>query len=115
MRQKRLPIRFFPLILLAAAAASWAATLEIKAFQDLTGQARPAVYNANGAVTVTCIRAVQSAPVKAGQSRPACYVSGPGVGQQLPIDKSIRTSGAGAVTLTCTGAGQLGCSARINE
>jgi hypothetical protein len=101
--------------MLLGATLSWAATLEIRAFQDITGQSRPAVYNASGAVTVTCIRAVQSAPVKAGERQPECYVSGPGVGQQLPINKSVQTSGAGAVTLTCTGAGQLGCSARISH
>jgi hypothetical protein len=113
MKKKRLLIGIMPVAFLGIATLGWSAALEIKAFQDISGQSRPARYAANGAVTVTCVRAVQSAPVKAGDHQPACYVTGPGLGQQLAINKSAQTSGGGNVTLTCIGSGQLGCSARI--
>ncbi|HEY7388210.1 MAG TPA: hypothetical protein VH640_06860 [Bryobacteraceae bacterium] len=104
-----------PLILLGCATLGWTATREIAAFQDIKGNSRPATYNANGAATITCVRAVQSAPLKPGDQAPACYITGPGLGQRVSINASVHTSGPGTVTLTCTGVGQLGCRARVSD
>jgi hypothetical protein len=113
MKGKRF-IRLAPVFLLAGIALCWGAH-EIRAFRDIKGNSRPATYAANGAATVTCVRAVQSAPLKPGDMHPACYVAGPGIEQQLPIKASLTTKGAGTVTLTCTGIGQLDCTARISQ
>ncbi|HLI83806.1 MAG TPA: hypothetical protein VKV17_07790 [Bryobacteraceae bacterium] len=102
-----------PLVLVGVA-VSWGASVELRAFQDLKAGPRPATYTANGVATVTCIRAVQSAPVKPGEMPPACYVTGPGLAKRVAINSSVQTNGPGTVTLTCTGNGQLGCSARIS-
>jgi hypothetical protein len=116
MRQKRsVFVRLAPVILLGGATLGWSAAREIAAFQDIQGNSRPAAYNANGAVTITCVRAVQSAPLKPGDHAPACYIAGPGLGQRVSINSSVHTTGRGTVTLTCTGVGQLGCRARVSD
>jgi hypothetical protein len=114
MQQKRsVFVRLTHVFFLGGAALCWGAPHEIRALRDIKGNSRPASLAASGAARVTCVRAVQSAPLKPGDMRPACYVTGPGIEQQLPINASVQTKGGGTVTLTCTGAGQLGCSARI--
>jgi hypothetical protein len=108
------PTIFAVVLLLGGATAAWASHI-ISATQDLNGAQHAATYNVKSVVTVTCTRATQSAPLKAGSSRPACYVAGPGLGKKVEINSSVATSGAGTLTVTCTGQGQLGCSVRIND
>jgi hypothetical protein len=117
MQQKRsVFVRLAHVFLLGGATLCWGAGAphEIRAHRDIKGNSRPATFAVSDAARVTCVRAVQSAPLKPGDMRPACYVAAPGIEQQLPINASLETKGAGTVTLTCTGAGQLGCSARIS-
>jgi hypothetical protein len=115
MKQRRIFVRLALVFLLVGAAMCWGAAHEIKAFRDIKGNSWPTTFAARGAATVTCVRAVQSAPLKPGDMRPACYVAAQGVEQRLPINASLVTKGAGTVTLTCTGVGQLDCTARISE
>ncbi len=115
MKQRRIFVRLAPVFLLGGAVLCWGGAHEIRAFRDIKGNSRPATFAVNGAATVTCVRAVQSAPLKPGDMRPACYVAAPGIEQQLPTNASLVSKGAGTVTLTCTGVGQLSCTARISE
>jgi hypothetical protein len=114
-KKRRVFVRLAPVLLLGGAILGWAGAREIAAFQDITGYARPATYVTSGAVTITCVRAVQSAPLKAGDHEPACYITAPGLSQKLAIKASVRTTEGGTVTLTCAGAGQLGCTARLSD
>jgi hypothetical protein len=87
----------------------------ISATQEVNGTQHPASYTVNGAARVTCTRAVQSAGLKPGGPRPACYLAGPGLGKQVPVNASAETNGPGTVTLTCSGQGRLGCTVRIDD
>jgi len=116
MKHKRIFFRLAPAFLVGGGAVlCWGAAHEIRASRDIKGNSLPATYAASGTVTITCVRAVQSVPLKAGDMRPACHVAGPGIEQQLSINASVQSKGGGTVTLTCTGVGELGCTARIGD
>jgi hypothetical protein len=100
-------------ILVTAAIASVPHT--ISATQEVNGTQHPAAYTVNGAARITCTRAVQSAGLKPGGPRPACYLAGPGLGKQVEVNGFAETNGPGTVTLTCSGQGRLGCTIRIDD
>lgn len=90
-----------------------AASRQISA-TSLNGQPHPGTTAVKGPATVTCLNASQSG-AKHGDPPATCYVTGPGLAQQLARGANAGTSGAGTVTLTCNGIGNLSCSARVDD
>lgn len=69
---------------------------------------------ATSTAVVTCTAAT------GGQNGTVCHVTAPGWNGIVPVGKSIGTSGAGNVKLTCNGSyaasgGRLACTAQIND
>jgi hypothetical protein len=104
--------------LIMCAIASSTATLVAASHQisanSINGQPHPGTTAVKGPATVTCLSASQSG-AKPGDPPASCYVTGPGLAQQLARGANAGTSGAGTVTLTCNGIGNLSCSARVDD
>jgi hypothetical protein len=81
---------------------------------SVNGQPHPGTTAVKGPAKVTCVNASQSG-AKPNDPPASCYVTGPGLGSALPKGASAGTSGAGTVTLTCNGIGNLSCSARVDD
>jgi hypothetical protein len=64
-----------------------------------------------GPAPVTCISAISDDP---SSPTPACKVAGPGFTGILKKGEKADLTGAGTVTLNCTGRGWVRCNARIN-
>jgi len=90
-----------------------AASHQISA-NSINGQPHPGTTAVKGPATVTCVSASQSG-AKPGDPPATCYVTGPGLAQQLARGANAGTSGAGTVTLTCNGIGNLSCAARVAD
>jgi len=83
----------------------------ISARTDKTGQ-HPGTAPVGGPSTVTCTSATSDIPRP--QPPPSCFIVAPGFSGNLNRGQSAGTSGAGTVTLTCNGQGNiLTCSATV--
>ena len=91
-----------------------ARTRTIHATQTGNCNRHPATVAVQGPASVTCLNPTQSLQ-KPGNPPASCYVTGPGVAQQVPNGGGVEVSGAGKVTLSCNGSGSLTCSARIED
>jgi hypothetical protein len=86
----------------------------IHATQTANCNDHPEIVTVAGPATVTCLNATQSIQQQ-GKPPASCYISGPGVAQEVLKDGNVATNGPGKVTLTCHGSGSLACSARIED
>lgn len=85
----------------------------ISASVDNTGQ-HPGTASVSKAATITCLSA--QSDLANPQPPPSCYFTAPGFFGSLNRGQTAGTSGAGTVTLTCSGQGnQLRCSARVSQ
>ncbi|SRR6266481_3253485 len=78
----------------------------ISSYTEASGNQHPGTAAVSGPAKVTC--------TNVGGKNATCYVTGPGVAQQVPKNGQVGTSGAGTVTLICNGTGPLTCQARID-
>jgi hypothetical protein len=69
-------------------------------------------FDSTGPVTFTCLNAVSETPN--AQPEPSCHITAPGFNGTLKKGEGGKTTGAGAITLTCNGPGNLRCSARVD-
>ena len=76
-----------------------------------TGGAHPAKTEISGPATVTCLNAVSETM---NGPQPSCYISGPGFTGILAKGKTANLTGAGTVTLKCSGQGYMRCDARVD-
>jgi hypothetical protein len=83
----------------------------MQATSDASG-AHADKFDADGAVTITCLAAFSETPN--ARPEPACRISAPGFSGIMKKGDTAKTTGAGAITLTCTGPGNLRCSARVD-
>lgn len=83
----------------------------MQATSDASG-AHPDKFDADGPVTITCLAAFSETPN--ARQEPVCRISAPGFNGILKKGDTAKTTGAGAITLTCTGPGNLRCSARVD-
>jgi hypothetical protein len=78
----------------------------INSYTEASGNQHPGTAAVSGPAKVTC--------TNVGGTNATCYITGPGVAQQVPKNGQVGTSGAGTVTLICNGSGALTCQARID-
>ena len=116
----RLPLSFLLVCLLAAAfvlvhqtSAQRAPRGQVHSLQATSdhGGEHPAKTEISGPATVACLNGVsetRNAP------QPSCYVTGPGFKGILAKGKTANLTGAGTVTLTCSGQGNMRCDARVD-
>jgi hypothetical protein len=86
----------------------------IHATQTANCNGHPVTVAVEGPAKVTCLNPTQSIQ-QPGNGPASCFITGPGVAQQVQKDSYVATNGAGKVTLTCHGSGSLTCSARIED
>lgn len=86
----------------------------IHATQTANCNGHPVTVAVVGPATVTCLNPTQSIQ-RPGNPPAACYITGPGIAQQVLKDGMVAINGAGEITLTCHGSGSLSCSARIED
>jgi hypothetical protein len=91
-----------------------ARTRIIHATQTGNCNRHPATVAVQGPASVTCVNPTQSLQ-KPGKPPASCYVTGPGVAQQVANGGDVEISGEGTVTLSCNGSGSLTCAARIED
>jgi hypothetical protein len=83
----------------------------VAASSDQTGQ-HPGLAAIARAATVSCLKA--SSDTQNPQPPPSCNILAPGYTGDVKVGQSVGASGAGTVTLTCTGQGnRLSCGARV--
>ena len=82
----------------------------LQATTDKDGS-HPSSTEITEAKNITCMNAVSETP----SAKPACRIVAPGFTGILAIGKSVNATGAGTVTLTCSGPGFMRCSARVND
>ena len=82
----------------------------LQATSDKGGE-HPAKTEISGPATVTCINAASEIP---NGPQPSCYVTGPGFTGILNKGKTASLTGAGTVTLKCSGQGFMRCDARVD-
>ena len=82
----------------------------LQATTDSAGS-HPSSTEITEAKNITCMNAVSETP----SAKPACRIVAPGFTGILAIGKSVNATGAGTVTLTCSGQGFMRCSARVND
>ncbi|HXN18084.1 MAG TPA: hypothetical protein VN875_07130 [Candidatus Binatus sp.] len=114
-------ISLFAMLALTVFASTWqldaqrprnrAKVHSMQATSDASG-AHPDKFDADGAVTITCLAAFSETPN--ARPEPSCRISAPGFNGILKKGETAKTTGAGAVTLTCNGPGNLRCSARVD-
>jgi hypothetical protein len=117
-------IRYFvlPIFLLAAAIFSFTAqsnaqrarpakVTSLQATRD-SGVQHPATAEIAGPVPITCLSIFSETPNP--QAAMSCHITAPGFTGNLNKGEKANATGAGTVTLTCNGPGNLRCSARIN-
>ncbi len=83
----------------------------MQATSDASG-AHPDKFDAEGPVTITCLAAFSETPN--ARPEPSCRIAAPGFNGILKKGDTAKTTGAGAITLTCAGPGNLRCSARVD-
>ena len=83
----------------------------ITATSDSKGS-HPSTAAVTGPVEVTCVSATDDSgkPLP-----PACNVDGPGTSGAVDIGHKVAIIGAGNVVLSCKGAGNLACTAKIED
>lgn len=69
----------------------------------------PRTTTIDGPKKITCMGAISETP----NTHPACHVVAPGFSGTVKVGETIDATGAGTVTLSCTGQGFLRCNARI--
>ena len=82
----------------------------LQATTDSAGS-HPSSTEITEAKNITCMNATSETP----SAKPACRIVAPGFTGILAIGKSVNATGAGPVTLTCSGQGFMRCSARVND
>jgi hypothetical protein len=82
----------------------------LQATTDKDGS-HPSSTEITEAKNITCMNAVSETP----SAKPVCRIVAPGFTGILAIGKSVNATGAGTVTLTCSGQGFMRCSARVND
>ena len=82
----------------------------LQATTDKTGE-HPATAEIAGPATITCINAASETPNS--QPPPSCNITAPGFKGIVKKGRTANATGAGTVTLTCSGQGYLRCDARI--
>jgi hypothetical protein len=83
----------------------------LQATADASG-VYPDKFDITGPVTFTCLNAVSETPNS--RPEPSCHITAPGFNKTLKKGESGNATGAGTVTLTCNGQGNLRCSARVD-
>jgi hypothetical protein len=76
------------------------------------GGVHPSSAEVTGPVKITCMNSVSELPNS--QPAPGCRIVAPGFTGNLAKGQVTNATGAGTVTLTCSGQGLLRCSARID-
>jgi hypothetical protein len=76
------------------------------------GVQHPATAEIAGPVPITCLSIFSETPNT--QATMSCHITAPGFTGNLNKGEIANATGAGTVTLTCNGPGNLRCSARIN-
>ena len=76
------------------------------------GGAHPATAEIAGPVPIMCIAAFSDPPNS--NPAPSCHITAPGFSGNVKKGETVNATGAGTVTLTCNGQGELRCNARIN-
>jgi len=76
------------------------------------GVQHPATAEIAGPVPITCLSIFSETPNP--QAPLSCRITAPGFTGNLNKGEKANATGAGTVTLTCNGPGNLRCSARIN-
>jgi hypothetical protein len=76
------------------------------------GVQHPATADIAGPVPITCLSIFSETPNS--QAAMSCHITAPGFTGNLNKGEKVNATGAGTVTLTCNGPGNLRCSARIN-
>jgi hypothetical protein len=114
-------ISLFAMLALALLAFTWqlnaqrprnrAKVHSMQATSDASG-AHPDKFDADGLVTITCLAAFSETPN--ARPEPSCRITAPGFNGILKKSETAKTTGAGAITLTCNGPGNLRCSARVD-
>ena len=82
----------------------------LQATTDSAGS-HPSSTEITEAKNITCMNAVSETP----SAKPACRIVAPGFTGILAIGKSVNATGAGTVTLTCSGQGFMRCAARVSD
>lgn len=85
-------------------------SITIRSTTDANGNQHPGSVAIGGPTRVTCTQANGNNP---NTYRPSCYIVAPGHAGIVERGRSIGTSGAGTVTLTCNGQAPLSCTARV--
>jgi hypothetical protein len=83
----------------------------MQATSDASG-AHPDKFDADGPVTITCLAAFSETPN--ARPEPSCRIAAPGFNGMMKKGDTAKTTGAGAITLTCAGPGNLRCIARVD-
>ncbi len=83
----------------------------LQATADASG-VYPDKFDITAPVTFTCLNAVSETPNS--RPEPSCHITAPGFNKTLKKGESGNATGAGTVTLTCNGQGNLRCSARVD-
>jgi hypothetical protein len=83
----------------------------LQATADASG-VHPDKFDITGPVTFTCLNAVSETPNS--RPEPSCHITAPGFNKTLQKGESGNATGAGTVTLTCNGQGNLRCAARVD-
>jgi hypothetical protein len=83
----------------------------LQATADTSG-VHPDKFDISGPVTFTCLNAVSETPNS--RPEPSCHITAPGFNKTLKKGESGNATGAGTVTLTCNGQGNLRCAARVD-
>jgi hypothetical protein len=102
-----------PFSLTSQAAAQRARPGKVTSLQATTDSAgsHPSSTEITEAKNITCMNAVSETP----GAKPVCRIVAPGFNGILAIGKSVNATGAGTVTLTCSGQGIMRCAARVND
>ena len=82
----------------------------LQATTDSAGS-HPSSTEITEAKNITCMNATSETP----SAKPVCRIVAPGFSGILAIGKSVNATGAGTVTLTCSGQGFMRCAARVND
>jgi hypothetical protein len=73
--------------------------------------AHPDKAELKGPAPITCISAISDDP---NSPKPSCRITAPGFSGTVAVGSMVNATGAGTVTLTCTGTGWVRCRARVN-
>jgi hypothetical protein len=86
--------------------AASAGSRTLYSYTEASGNQHPQSTGTTGVVTITC--------TNVAGTNATCFVTGSGLGQQVPKGQNVSTTGPGTVTLVCNGSGALRCWARVD-